>query len=136
MAKQVRLKQLVTSPIGRVRRLPMVVSTDWGIASKAERQAINSPVQGMVPDLILIALSILNEEPGMWEEARVIGDIHDEILLEVRDDKLDKWLPILKRIMEHPPLEEWFGVDLPVKLRVDITVGKHWGETTEVEVAA
>lgn len=136
MAKQARLRQQVTSPVGRVRRLPMVVSTDWAIASKAERQAINSPVQGMVPDLILIALSILNEEPGMWIEARVIGDIHDEILLEIRDDMLDKWLPILKRIMENPPLEEWFGIDIPVKLRVDISTGRHWGETTEVEVAA
>ena len=120
----------VWSPIDRIRRLPMIFSSDWDVAGKAERQAINSPVQGLAPDLVQLVVTKLVRLFGDSEEARFLGEVHDSALFMVRTDMLAKWLPTIKWEMEHPNLEA-FGVEIPVPLKVDISIGKHWGETSE-----
>lgn len=124
----------VWSPIDRIRRLPMIFSSDWDVAGKAERQAINSPVQGLAPDLVQLAVNKLVKMFSS-DEARFLGEVHDSALFVVRTDVLEKWLPIIKWEMEHPNLGA-FDVEIPVPLKVDVSIGEHWGETSEENAEA
>jgi DNA polymerase-1 len=117
----------VTSLIGRTRHLPDIDSEDKEVRGEAERQAINSPVQGLASDLNLLAIIILHSMMNP-KEARIVGTVHDSTLFEIRDDVVDKWVPIIKQVMENLPLKKKFGVTLDVPIKVDISVGTHWGE--------
>ena len=117
----------VQSAIGRVRHLPDVASQDKEVRAEAERQAINSPVQGLASDMMLLALTILHAMMPP-DEVKIVGTVHDSILFEIREDVVDKWVPVIRETMEHLPLKKKFGVELTVPIRVDITVGTHWGE--------
>jgi DNA polymerase-1 len=79
------------------------MSSDFSVASAAEREAINVGVQSFASDITLSAL-IEMVNPLNPDEARVVSTIHDSILLEVRDDKVDELIPVIKSIMEHPKI--------------------------------
>jgi DNA polymerase-1 len=117
----------VPNPAGRLRRLLTILSSDHDIQSAAERQAINAPVQGFGGDLTLTSEGIFNDELD-WSECAIVGDIHDELLFEVDEDKVDKWMPVIKQVMEYPRLREYFGLEFSVPLEVEIKVGQHWSE--------
>jgi DNA polymerase-1 len=132
--RQRRLAQLyhrVSSPIGRVRHLPDILSGDKEVRGEAERQAINSPVQSLASDMMLLALVILDSMMPP-SEAKIVGSVHDALLFEIRDDVVDKWVPIIRRVMENLPLEEKFGLKFSIPIVVDITAGKHWSEGKKV----
>lgn len=122
----------VQSAIGRVRHLPDINSEDEAVAAEAERQAINSPVQSLASDLMLLALSSLHEAMDP-DEAKIVGTVHDSILFEIRKNKVKKWTKLIKHTMENPPLKRKFGVELTVPIVADITVGQHWGEGEPIE---
>jgi DNA polymerase-1 len=117
----------VQSLIGRVRHLPDIESQDQEVRKEAERQAINSPVQGLASDFMLLALGILHEQMPP-DEAKIVGTIHDSGLFEIRDDVVDKWCGTIKYTMEHLPIKRLFGAELSVPVTVDVKVGQHWGE--------
>lgn len=117
----------VNSPIGRVRHLPDILSGDSSVRMEAERQAINSPVQSMASDLMLFSMVQLDPllDP---REAAMVGTLHDAIFFEVREEALDKYLPIIKEAMENLPLKRTFGTELEVPVVTDVEHGQHWGE--------
>jgi DNA polymerase-1 len=117
----------VTSPIGRVRHLPDILSSDNSVRMEAERQAINSPVQSMASDLMLFSMVKLAERLDT-SEAAMVGTLHDAIFFEIREDALDRYLPIIKDTMENLPLERTFGTRLEVPIVADVEYGQHWGE--------
>ena len=117
----------VTSAVGRVRHLTDIMSEDDDVRAEAERQAINSPVQGLGSDLMLLSLNALHPQFPP-DEARIVGTVHDSGLFEIRDDKVDTWVPVIRETMENLPLKKLFGTQLTVPIVVDIKVGKHWGE--------
>lgn len=123
----VRNLHQVQSPIGRIRHLPDVLSTDRGVAAEAIRQAINSPVQSCASDLMLFSMVLL-EKQLKPQEAFMVGTLHDAIFFEVREDKVDHYVNVIKQVMENLPLKKTFGVDLDVPIVVDIECGQHWGE--------
>jgi DNA polymerase-1 len=117
----------VQSLIGRIRHLPDIESGDEEIRKEAERQAINSPVQSMASDMMLIALIYLHERMPP-DEAKVTGTVHDSILFEIREDCVDHWVSVMRETMENLPLKKLFGAELSVPITVDIKVGDHWSE--------
>lgn len=118
----------VVSPIGRVRHLPDILSDDEKVQQEAERQAINSPVQSFASDLMLMALVRLHKLLP-YDEARIVGTVHDSILFEVRDDKVEEWAPVIKEVMEDMEyVQKMFGTEVGVPIVADIEVGQHWGE--------
>lgn len=123
----VRSRGWVQSPIGRVRHLPDVYSPDGGVQREAIRQAINSPVQGTASDLMLFGMVQLQ---GVLDphECYMVGTLHDGIFFECREDKLDKWGPIIKSTLENLPLKETFLTELSVPIVCDVEYGQHWGE--------
>jgi DNA polymerase-1 len=117
----------VRDPAGRLRHLATIMSVDEGLRAEAERQSINSPVQGFGGDLTLTSEGIFGLELD-WDECRMVGEVHDSILFEVREDLVDKWVPVIKKVMEYPELRERFGLEFTVPLVADVKVGQHWGE--------
>lgn len=122
----VRQFKQVRSLIGRLRRLPDIDSPDKGVRSEAERQAINSPVQSFASDLMLMALIEIDETLPK-EHVRIVGSVHDAGLYIIRNDQLNKYVPIIKNIMEKPKLlTECFNVHLKTPIVADVEVG-NWG---------
>jgi DNA polymerase-1 len=118
----------VSSPIGRVRHLPDIYSSDRGVAGEAERQAINSPVQSFASDLMLMSLVLLDRR-FRPDTARIVGTVHDALLFEVRKRALEEVAPVIRETMEDmSPLMDWFGCEVDVPIKVEITYGKYWGD--------
>jgi len=129
----------VVSPNGRERRLPNIYSIDDSQAQAAEREAINSPVQGFASDITLSsAVDIYNKyikDKPLEYEIEIIITVHDAIFFEIDEDKLDKWIPIIKKEMEDKNrLKDWYGVDFTLPIIADIAIGKHWGYNQELTI--
>jgi DNA polymerase-1 len=89
---------------------------------EAERQAMNTPVQGSAADLIKRAMIDLHRELGERRMgSRLILQIHDELLLEVPEAEADGARDLVKRMMEG-------ALKLDVPLVVDARLGKNWAE--------
>lgn len=135
-AKQRRLAHTngrVETPMGRVRHLPDIYSPDHGVQAEAERQAINSPVQGFASDMCALSMVILAREfrvEGI--RAYPIGTVHDAVNWEIHGDDLTVALPRIKHVMENLPLDELFGVHLDIPIVADCKVGTRWGSAHEV----
>ena len=124
----------VRYPDGTIRRLPDIYSTDKMVRKEAEKQAINSPVQGFASNICLLSAIALDKLID-WDECRMVLSVHDALMFEIKEDKVHKWLPIIKKTMEDVErIEEVFGVTLTVPIKVDISVGRYWGQGEEVEV--
>lgn len=123
----------VRSLIGRKRRLPdakLVPANDndkYTIMRQQEafRQAINSPVQSLASDFNLMAAVQLHRKLPR-EYFRVIGTVHDSILMLVRNDMLEEVLPQIKAAMEWPDLLTKWGIKLSVPIVAEIEIGP-WG---------
>lgn len=135
-ARQVRLAhryQRVSNPIGRVRHLPDVRNSNDSIRMEAERQAINSPVQGFASDLMLFAAVRLAGQLNP-RHARLVGSVHDSLLFEVTEDAVAETAATIRSTMEDTAeLKRVFGVNLDVPIVVEIEAGTHWSEGKIVE---
>lgn len=123
----------VETPMGRVRHLPDIDSANPEVRAEAERQAINSPVQGFASDMALLSLvhtARLFRRKGI--EAYPIGAVHDAVNFEIRIEDLPVALPLIKETMENLPLEKLFGINLDIPIVADLKVGSHWGGATEI----
>ena len=105
---------------GRYRRLPGAKSNDWGERGYALRQAVNSIIQGSNGDIIKKAMLRLDRE--LPEGVYLLGQIHDELLIEVDLRKIQEVKRIVKNVMEN----EILGLTVPVK--VNGGVARNWAE--------
>jgi len=117
----------VTSPTGRVRHLPTIMSTDEGVQAEAEREAINSPVQGFASDLTVLAMVLIHERLDP-KQARIIGNVHDSIMLEAREEHAEEVAKLVKEIMENLPIKKLFGYQMTIPIEAEVTISQHWGE--------
>lgn len=120
----------VESPFGRRRHLPEIHSDDRGVAGYAERQAVNTAIQGASSDTVLYAASnMLGDGVLDPKEILLVNFVHDEIVFQVKDDEkiILKYYSIIKDYMEHPPLER-LGCTLTVPLEVDGKIGRNLAE--------
>lgn len=114
------------SPIGRKRFLPDINSSNFRARGQAERQSINSGVQGFASDMCTSALAdIVFSKEIDHDRCIVLGSVHDAILFEIREDYVDEVSPIINKIMEKPSIIE--GIDIPIPIIADSEVGKAWG---------
>lgn len=141
-AKQRRLVNeygRVVSPLGRIRHLPDIYSPDKGVHMEAERQAINSPVQGFASDLAVLSMIVINEKlraKGWDKFAYCLGLVHDAINFEIRDDYVARVIPIIKDTMEDMDIVyRKFGTVVDIPIVADVSVGQHWGDKVELEPA-
>lgn len=121
----------ITSPIGRVRRVPHIWDGNDYMASEAERQAINSPVQGFASDLMqMAAASIHGNLPGFTRvpDVHIVGTVHDSIVVEVPEDDWQRATArCMRRMLDLDPALKRLGCSLSVPLSVEAHVGSRWG---------
>ncbi len=112
----------VTTMYGRRRYLPELHAPEGGARSQAERIAVNTPIQGTSADLIKVAMVRLGAELKRAElRARIVLQVHDELLLEVADHHLNETREAARREMEQ-------AAELSVPLKVDMKWGRNWAE--------
>jgi DNA polymerase I-like protein with 3'-5' exonuclease and polymerase domains len=121
-----KLHKHVRTPLGRIRHLPLIKSPNRDVASKAERQAINSPVQGCLTDMGLWTIA-LEHRSGLAATAPCWGACHDSILNYVPEDKVDVLVPQMLDQMEQLPFHK-VGWSPQLTFVADAKVGKNWGE--------
>lgn len=112
----------VVNTFGRIRRLPEVYSSDDAVRAMAVRQARNSPIQSLASDITNFALTRIDKafkENGL--RARLLMQIHDEIVAEAPKDEVPTVYNIMYEQMMKPPLH------IVVPLKVDLGVVDRWG---------
>ncbi|MBW2645445.1 MAG: DNA polymerase I [Deltaproteobacteria bacterium] len=112
----------VTTLLNRHRYLPDIRSKNRIAREAAERTAINTPIQGTAADLIKVAMIRLHDaiqSEGL--KARMLLQVHDELVFEAPPEEVSRLKDLVKRIMEgvHP---------LKVPIKVDINAGENWAE--------
>ena len=110
----------VRSIYGRIRPLQGINDRNANIRKAAEREAINMPIQGTASDIVKIAMLRVDEEFKREQlDARLLMQVHDELLVEVAADSAEHVAEILKREMEA-------AVSLDVPLIVDVGIADNW----------
>ena len=118
--KQAREKGYVETFFGRRRPTPDVKSANFLVRAAAERAAQNMPIQGTEADLMKRAMIRVDKE--LPAGAELVMQVHDSLIVECDEKLQDKVSEILKRVMEA------VAPELDIKLAVDVTVGRNWGE--------
>jgi len=113
----------VETLLGRRRYFPELLPgshADHNVRLAAERMAINAPIQGSAADIIKIAMIRLHQALGeQGFRARMILQVHDELVVEAPDKEVDAVAPLMRQVMEH-------AFDLKAPLKADLTVGPTW----------
>src|SRR5512146_151737 len=112
-----------TTILGRRRPIPELQSGDPVQRGFGERMAVNSPIQGSAADLIKVAM--INVHKKLHDDlphTKMILQVHDELIFEVRESDLEKAKGLVKREMEG--VGKQLGLSVPLK--VDLGVGKNW----------
>ena len=120
--EQAREQGYVETVFGRRLYLPEINARNGQLRQYAERTAINAPMQGTAADIIKRAMLtvqdwLLSSKPG----ARMIMQVHDELVFEVAEDAVDDVRDTVIDLMEN-------AAELSVALKVDAGVGKNWDE--------
>lgn len=112
----------VRTMLGRKRFIPDINSHNFTTKSLAERTAINTPIQGTAADIIKLAMIKVFDFLNQYQsKAKLILQVHDELLLEVPNDEVHSLPNQLKQIMENV-----FSLSVP--LEVNIGIGNNWLE--------
>jgi len=116
----------VRTAFGRKYPLPDILHTDGGFRSKAERNAVNGPVQGTSADIMKLAMVLIYREfkkRGWLRRAKAIVTIHDELVFEVDGDIAEEMVDVTVPLMVEKTVTPlgWL-----VPLKVDIEFGQNW----------
>lgn len=113
----------VSTLFGRHRYIKELASGNKILKALGRRIAMNTPIQGTAADIIKIAMiKVYNRLKNSGLDAKLILQVHDELIVEVRQDQADKAAALLKEEMEN-------AVSLSVPLIVDVAQGKTWYDT-------
>jgi DNA polymerase-1 len=110
----------VRSIYGRIRPIPGINDRNGNIRGRAEREAINMPIQGTASDIVKIAMLHVDEaikREGL--SARLLMQVHDELLIEAPKAEAERVAELLRREMET-------AVELDVPLKVEVGIGDNW----------
>ncbi len=110
----------VKTLMNRRRYVPELTASDAVTRRAAERVAINTPVQGTAADVIKVAMIRLDAALADFE-ARMLLQVHDELLVEAPKGECDEVAALMKKIMEE-------AIELDVPLKVDVGIGRNWAE--------
>ncbi len=116
----------VETIFGRKAHYPEIKSTNHSMRAFNERAAINAPIQGSAADIIrraMVRMEAAMEEANL--SAKMLLQVHDELIFEVPEDEVDKTTSVVTKIMEDAPLPV---LKLSVPLQVDARAADNWDE--------
>lgn len=119
---EARDKGYAETILGRRRPIPELQSGDRNRRGFGERMAMNTPIQGSAADIIKIAMVSIHKRLINGYESRMILQVHDELLFEVKETELDDLSQVVRQDMEGA----W---ELSVPLKVDIGTGINWAQS-------
>jgi DNA polymerase-1 len=126
--EQARDDGYVETLLGRRRYFPELSTQSRvhrNVRDAAFRMAINAPIQGTAADILKVAMDRLwHELQAQGLRSRMILQVHDELVLEVPEEELDRVAPLVKRTMEG-------AYKLDAALKVDMKEGRNWLEMNE-----
>jgi DNA polymerase-1 len=121
--EEAREKGYITSLFGRRRYFPGIRDRNYTVRSRAEREAINMPIQGTASDIVKIAMIKVADALKRERLAtKMIMQVHDELLFEAPEAEIEKAEALIKREMES-------AAELEVPLIVEIGYGDNWMNT-------
>ena len=122
IVEQARAEGYVSTLYGRRRSLPELKSSNFNTRSFGERVALNMPIQGTAADIIKLAMvNVYRRLQSEGLRARLILQVHDELIVECPEDEAERVKEILKSEMENT-------AQLSVPLIVDAHIGHSWAE--------
>ena len=120
--EEARIAGFVLTPFGRRCWIPGIADRNPARRAYAERQAINAPLQGGAADVIKRAMIRLPAAlGGAGLSARMLLQVHDELLFEVREDEAAATAALVREVMEG-------AESISVPLVVETGIGRSWGE--------
>jgi len=124
MKQGAREHHYVETELGRRRYTPEIDSQNVQVARAAERMAINMPIQGLAADIMKLAMLEAQKLVRSYDDAarvRMVLQVHDELIFEVRADLAEAFAKQVKEVMEK-------AYPLRVPLIAETLIGKNWGE--------
>ena len=110
------------TPFGRRRYIPELVAQNAAMKAFGKRIAMNAPIQGAAADIMKLAMiNVYKRLKSEKVDARLVMQVHDELIVEARDSETERVKTILREEMENV-------AELSVPLTVDVTSGKNWLE--------
>lgn len=120
--QKARERGYVETLLGKRRYIPEINSSNKQVREAGERMAINMPIQGTSADIIKLAmLNIHKEIKKRGLRAKMLLQVHDELLFEVPEEEVEETKKMIKEIMPH-------SLKLSVPLKVEVKTGKNWGD--------
>ncbi len=116
---QARESGYVETLLGRRRYIPELRARAWNVRQFGERVAQNTPIQGTAADLIKVAMIRVREVVGDGPGARMLLQVHDELVFEVEEGRVAELTDTVVDVMES-------ALELNVPLRVDVGAGRTW----------
>jgi len=124
---EAREKGFLETTFGRRRAIPEINSSNFMVRQSAERMAINFPMQGTAADIMKLAMIKLYNEIKDEKDAKIIMQVHDELVLEVKEESLEKYANKVKFAMESV-----CKIDVPIVAHVSF--GYNWGELNPISL--
>lgn len=126
--EEARARGYVETLMGRRRYLPDLRAGNRNVREAAERAAVNMPIQGTAADIMKLAmLAVWNDIGRKKRPWRLVLQVHDELVLEVNEDRIEEAAGVVSRLMEH-------AYALSVRLAVDAKAGPNWADMEAVAV--
>lgn len=124
--KKAEKEGFVLTLLNRRRYLPEITSPNMAIRQFAQRQAINTPVQGSAADLIKLAMiNIQRELEEKKLHSKMIITVHDELVFDVPEKEKKSVVELIREQMEHT-------LNLSAPIKVTVKAGKNWLDTEEL----
>ena len=124
--EEAREKAWVETLFGRRRYLPDIHSGVMQVKNAAERMAINQPVQGTAADLMKMAMIQIDKKlSGVSKTAKMLLQVHDELVFEVKNEEIKKVAKFVKEEMENI-----YKLKCPIEVKIE--VGNNWGSLKEI----
>jgi DNA polymerase-1 len=116
----------VETLFGRRAHYPDIRSSQPSLRAFQERAAINAPIQGSAADIIRRAMIRMDDALAAAKlNARMLLQVHDELVFEVPDDEIEATIPVIRSVMENAAMP---AVSLRVPLHVDAKAARNWDE--------
>lgn len=118
----------VISLFGRKRRLYNIYSEKYGVMLEAERQAVNTPIQGTASDFGLLSQVVTREmkmRVQLPKDLTQCSTVHDSIVFYCKPEDVHKVVPVLIKVCDNPNTLPYFGFEMKdVKMKIAVEVGK------------
>ena len=125
--KFAKTNNYVETMFGRRCNIKGINDKNFAVRGFSERQSINAPIQGTAADIIKLAMIEIHKNILSGRlNAKMLLQVHDELVFEIKDKYVEESILQIKQIMETAHLEY---KDFSVPLTVDYSAGNNWGES-------